>query len=278
MAKKLNQEILIELIDLSAGTQQRPLSPDVVTHYQNLRKDGVELPPIELIWDGKLYYVWDGFHRLAVAQKMSETKIRANVEVGNMRRAVFLSFTANSTHGLPRQAGMAGPIIDKMLADPEWGKMPLATIAKHVGCSRQYVFERKSKISCQVPDEKPESTQNPPPKKPETEPTSPLHDDEGQVVPSHLADRFLSRVVIRERITEIDKWKNSVMNKIGEGDMTYALLNQTGFLADFKNLRARLKAARPYALCPYCKAKGCGACHNSGFLNEESWKVAPKNE
>lgn len=289
MAKKqLNQSILIELIILSAGTEQRQLSPDVVAHYQDLRKDGIELPAIELIFTGKEYILWDGFHRLAVAKNLGETHIRANVEIGNVRRAVFMSYHANGQHGLPRQPGDTQFIIDKMLKDEEWSKMGLADIARHVGCSRQFVSKRKSELSCQPVDNSndtqvggKEAATAPVLSvtglRTETKPRTPLQDGEGQVVPTALADRFLSRSVIKERINELDKIKNAVMNKIGEGDLTYCLLNQSGFLLDMKNLRARLKSAIPYAICSYCEGKGCGSCHESGFLNEMSWKAAPKN-
>ena len=291
MAKKqLNQNILIELINLSAGTQQRQLSSEVVSHYQDLRKDGIELPPVELISTGNDYILWDGFHRLAVARNLGETHIRANLEIGSPRHAVFMSLGANGAHGFPRHKGATQFVVDKMLQDSEWCKMRLADIARHVGCSRQYVHERKNLItgpeSRQLLDNSLTSSNSPGKEaqatsgtggKTETEPGSPLHDDEGQIVPPALADRFLSQSVIKDRINELDQIKNAVMNRIAEGDLAYALLNQTGFQADMMNLRARLSSAIPYAICPYCKGECCGACHNMGFLNEDSWKAAPKN-
>ena len=276
MPKKLNQNILIETIDLSAGTQQRPLDPETVKHYADLRKDGVELPPVELIWTGEVYVLTDGFHRVATAQTLGETHIRANVEAGTLRRAIFMSYGANSQHGLPRQPGATQGVVDKMLQDPEWSKMSMANISRHVGCSRQFVFKRKSEISCQLVDKTPHKGKTRD-SRTETGPTHPLTDDEGQVVSSALADRFLSRSVIKERINELDQVKNSVKNRIADGDLTYALLNQQGWKTDMQNLRNRLKAAVPHALCPYCKG-GCGACHEMGFVNRETWKAAPKNK
>ena len=279
--KKLNENILIELIDRSAGTQQRPLSPETVEHYVNLRKDDIVLPPIDLIFDGKIYIVWDGFHRIAVAIKLGETHIRANIEVGNLRRAIFLSFHANSQHGLPRQKHCLKNIIGQILADDEWCEMGLAEIGRHVGCSRSYVHQCKNPTdkpkSCQVLDTTPQLNTDAPPPKTEREPKAPLHDGAGQIIPTSLADRFLARSVIRDRLNDFDKAKNAIVHSIGNGEMTYALLNQNGFEADFQRLRSRLKAAVPYALCPYCKDHaGCGGCHNSGFVNEETWKAAPK--
>lgn len=289
-AKKLNQNILIELIDLSAGTQQRQLSPEVISHYTDLREDGIVLPSVELIWTGKEYILWDGFHRIAVAKNLGEAHVRANVEIGSLQQAVWMSYHANGQHGFPRQARATKFILEKIFAHPELSKKTVSEIARHVGCSRKHASnvknEGKRNPGCAF--ETAEATANPemteaqntsPTRTPkiETEPKSPLHDDEGKVIPPHLADRFLSRAVIRERINDIDKVKNSVMNSIAGSEMTYALLNQTGFQADFNNLRARLKSCIPHAICCYCEGGGCNACHDSGFLNEASWKAAPKN-
>lgn len=288
MAKKdLNKSIKIELINLSAGTQQRQLDPDVVSHYQDLRKDGTELPPVELISTDKGYVLWDGFHRIAVAKNLGETHIRANVEAGTERRAVWLSYHANTEHGFPRQYGSTKYILDKIFADSEWAKKTIADIAKHVGCSRKYAWEvqKEGKVLHSNTSDSPGTEAQTTPSEPkspgsrtETERRSPLLDGEGQVVPTALADRFLSRSVIKDRINELDQIKNAVTNKIAEGDLTYCLLNQTGFQSDFNNFRARLKAAIPYAICCYCEGKGCGSCHEMGLLNEMSWKAAPKNQ
>ena len=291
MAKKeLNQKILIELLNLSAGTQQRQLDPGVVSDYQDLRDDGVELPPVELILTDEGYILWDGFHRLAVAKNRGETHIRANVEKGNAEYAVWMSYNANGHHGFRRQVGATRYILEKIFAHLEWSQKTIAEIARHVGCSRKHASEVKNEAKrnpgCALNDRlnsgskeaatAPPSRAGPGPRT-ETEPKSPLHDGEGQLVPSGLADRFLSRSVIKARINELDQIKNAVMHKIADGDLTYCLLNQSGFEHDMANLRARLKAAIPYAICSYCGGKGCGSCHESGFLNEMSWKAAPKN-
>ena len=279
MAKKLNQNILIETIDLSAGTQQRPLCQETVTHYENLRKDGVVLPPVELIWSGQAYYLTDGFHRVATEQNLGNTHIRANVIVGNIEQAIWLSYAANSQHGLPRPMGATKEVIDKILKDPKYAELKLIDIASHVGCSRQYVYRRRKELlSTGDKSEPPSQTAAGSARgRAAQEPPQSLTDDEGQLIPPPLVDRFLSRSVIRQRINEINKITNTVKHKIEDGDLTYALLNQAGFKTDANNFRNRLKAAIPYAICPYCKGEACGACHQMGFLNRDSWKAAPKN-
>ncbi len=289
--KQLNQKVLIEAITLNAGTQQRQLSPDVVSHYADLRSDGIELPPVEIIRTGKDDILWDGFHRIAVAKNLGENHIRANIQIGTERQAIWLSYKANSEHGFTRQPGATKFILEAIFADPEWSQMTVQEIARHVGCSRKHASQVKNEGGAQpggaLLDKKQEPKNHPTGRaspnaaagpRTETEQNSPLQDDEGQDIPPHLADMFLSRSVIKERINEIDKVKNSIENSIAGGNMTYALINGTTWLHAFNTFRFILKSAIPHAICPYCKGKCCGACHNSGFLNKATWEAAPKNQ
>jgi hypothetical protein len=116
----------------------------------------------------------------------------------------------------------------------------------------------------------------PPFDEPETEsspPENPVCDDVGNTVPDSLQDRFLSRAIIRDMLTQLDQIKNQVMSN---DTMTFSLLNLTGFQADMANLRNRLRSAIPYAICPYCAGKCCRACHQMGFVNRETYDASPK--
>jgi hypothetical protein len=49
-------------------------------------------------------------------------------------------------------------------------------------------------------------------------------------------------------------------------------------LKDVENVRHALKFAKPYAVCPYCKAKGCNACCETGWVGEGVYRSAPKEK
>ena len=274
--KQLNKNFPIELINLSGGCQQRQLDPSTLDNYCKLMEDGVEFPPIEIINDGKNCWLWDGFHRVKCYQILGRKTTHANIMVGNKREAIWLSFSANRDHGLPRPPGAVKFILQQILKDDKWSKKTNSEIARHIGCSREYVRQIKEPNAPpeETTPEKPVSTVD---KKPETTPKTPLKDREGHEIPQHLTERFLQGSVIEQRIRELQQLKNSVENSIMAGDLIYILLNQTAFEADIIRLIDRMKAAVPYALCPYCENKGCGTCCNSGFVNEIQWKNAPKN-
>jgi len=283
MGKQLNKVLPMSLVELSGSTQQRPLDESTVNKYVDLMRDGVEFPPVEIIFDGRSYWLWDGFHRYRAHQILEKKEIKANVENGNKRDAVWYSLGANATHGLPRPYGSLKSIIMTVLNDAKWSKKSDIDIARHVHCTRQYVFGLRNpeSVKClheEIPDIEPETqeTKTEPEKKPKQEKPVEMKDCEGQVIPHKIRENWLSRAVIQEQIKTLDQIKNSVMHSIQEGHLTYCLMNQTAFEADMKSLRNRLVGTLPYAICCYCNGEGCNACHNFGFLNEPSWKAAPK--
>lgn len=137
-------EIAVDAIRTDGGTQQRPIIHAVVQHYKELRQDGVGLPAIEVVSDGTDYWLWDGYHRLAAAKELKKATIQAHVTQGTQRDAVWLSYSANRAHGMPRPSGTAKRIIEQILCDPEWSQTALSKIAEHVGVSRQYVQQAKN--------------------------------------------------------------------------------------------------------------------------------------
>lgn len=283
MSKQLNKSLPMSLIELSGGTQQRPLDQSTVDRYVELMRDGLIFPPVEIIFDGKIHWLWDGFHRYRAHQILERKDIRVNIENGSKRDAVWYSLGANATHGLPRPYGSLKGIVMTVLDDKAWSKKSDDDIARHVHCTRQYVHSlrtpenvkclqtKKADSETETPktDEKPEEKAN------SSKPVE-MKDCEGQVIPQKIRENWLSRAVIQEKIRELDQIKNSVKHSIEEGQLTYCLLNQTAFQSDLINLRNRLVGALPYAVCAYCGGETCNACHGIGFLNEPSWKAAPK--
>ncbi|MFH1821190.1 MAG: hypothetical protein ABH852_01940 [Methanobacteriota archaeon] len=155
------QDIRPDLITIDGGTQQRPLDEDTLSRYTSLMADGVEFPPVEVVSDGVNFWLWDGFHRLECARRREQKSISAYVTEGRLREAIWLSFSANRAHGLPRQKGVAKKIIEAILTDTTWAKKSLAAIAKHVGVTRQYVSLVKDELArahgastCTIDEEK----------------------------------------------------------------------------------------------------------------------------
>jgi hypothetical protein len=142
----MKKYIRTDLILVDSDVQQRSIDQEVLSRYMALMQDGVEFPPVEVVFDGSDHFLWDGFHRLECARKLSRTTLSAHITNGTKRDALWLSFSANKAHGFPRQLGVAKKIIETILTDKSWSKKTLSAIARHVGVTRQYVEKVKTEF------------------------------------------------------------------------------------------------------------------------------------
>ena len=298
-------QITLDKIRINGGTQQRPIDDHIVDSYMVLMQE-IEFPPIDVMFDGKDYWLWNGFHRYHAARKLGKAEIAASTLKGTNQDAVWMSFSANKAHGLPRQKGVVEDIIKKILRDKVWAKKTLTEIARHVGITQQYVSKIKDKLatmgsrckkgdtpqdvesygttSCTIEREKKVvvtrngkqfkqvSQENQYDKKAQIE------DDAGNVLPDKQASIFVKRQVIKEQIGKLDEIRNFVKHKMEERDPVFALLHWQRFDTDSKNLRSVLKSACPHALCPYCggDTKDCKPCGGLGLVNETTYTSAPR--
>ena len=107
MAKPTLTKLKLSAIHIGEGTQQREIDAETLVAYTELIGDGAEFPPIEVVHDGKTYHLWDGFHRYFAHRDAGKATILANIRTGTLRDAIWLSFSANKDHGLPRQQARA---------------------------------------------------------------------------------------------------------------------------------------------------------------------------
>jgi hypothetical protein len=134
------ESIQLAKIRTDGGTQPRAaINPEVVADYRERMEDGDVFPPIVVFFDGTHYWLADGFHRVEAAREADFTTISAQVKQGTVRDAKWFSFGANRDHGQRRDKGDVRRAVEAILADEEWTDKPQATIASHVGCSREFV-------------------------------------------------------------------------------------------------------------------------------------------
>ena len=281
MAKKLTRKMMpLDLIRLSPKLQWRPMEREKIDLYAELMQDGVIFPPIEVVFDGQDHWVWDGFHRVHSTAQTGGTEIMCNIQVSNFEQAVWLSYSSNGDHGIPRPKGSVKMILEDLLNNPKFAKKSTKQIAMHVHCSQRSVQVVRQQITApEPPAESGASCAESAPTGSKT-PTSPpkvthLIDEAGNPIPPELNENWLTRAVIQGRIKELDAIKNSVVNAVEKGGPQYALLPSGRFSSSLLKVRDLLETALPYAVCPYCKGDRCKKCNNFGFLNEFTWKAIP---
>lgn len=143
MIKSVN----IKAIRIDGGTQSREkLDQTVVSEYAELFKEGVEFPPISVVFDGTDYYLADGFHRLLAAQSAGKSSINCDVIAGTLRDAILYSLSANHNHGLRRSIEDKRKAVLTMLEDFEWADWSDREIARQCHVSHPFVTKMRASM------------------------------------------------------------------------------------------------------------------------------------
>lgn len=119
----------MELLPLAAirvdgGTQSRmAINQATVDEYTEAMQDGGAIfPALVVYYDGRDYWLADGFHRAAAAMQAGLLAFAADVRQGTVRDAVLHSVGANATHGLRRTNADKRRAVERLLRDDEWQK------------------------------------------------------------------------------------------------------------------------------------------------------------
>jgi len=141
--------IAIEKIRTDGGTQPREgLDAGYIDDLIAVIENGGTLPPVDVMYDGANYWLYDGFHRLAAHKGAGHTRIAATVHQGDQAAAQWESYAANQSHGLRRSQADKERAIRAALKHPKGVQMANSLIAKHLGVSdntvRKYREEMES--------------------------------------------------------------------------------------------------------------------------------------
>ena len=139
------EEIPLDRIRLDGETQPRSrLEVAVVNDYAEAIERGAKFPPLELVHDGKDYWLWDGFHRWHAAAKAKKNALKANVRPGTVEDARWLALSANQVHGLRRCNEDKRRAVEAALKQrPNESDR---AIAAHVGVSNVFVSGRRPQV------------------------------------------------------------------------------------------------------------------------------------
>jgi hypothetical protein len=291
----MKKQLPLKDIRTDGKTQQRKVDDDVVKRYAALIKDGFEFPPVEIISNGKSNFLWDGAHRVAAVKRLNKKYIKANIEEGTQREAIWLSFSANKKNAFPRQPGTAKEIIEKILKDEEWSKKSEVEIAKWIGVTQQYVNKIKKEIeahpttSCRI-----DSDSEPKNKVLRSEtvkvkrggsayemkkPEKKVLDATGKQVPEHLVKFFERSNEFRQPIKQLNTMLKTVREGKEASDLIFRYIKIENLTAEIGNVKRIFRFGLPFAVCPYCGADEnnaeCRACSGCGFVNEATYRATP---
>jgi ParB-like chromosome segregation protein Spo0J len=97
------RQVPVEAIVTDPDLQPRAkIDRPTVARYAEMLRDGVALPPVELVTDGQSIWLADGFHRVFAHEDAGLAQIEAIVRQGDKLDALRISLRANFQHGRPR--------------------------------------------------------------------------------------------------------------------------------------------------------------------------------
>lgn len=142
--------ISLDKIKIDGETQPRAfINESIVAEYAEQMEAGAKFPPVNVIFDGTNYWLWDGFHRWHARRKLGKKMIAVETTKGTREDAQWRSFGANTGHGLRRtnedkeravKAALQHPrAIKKQLGDEE--------IAEHCGVTPPTVAKYRKEMA-----------------------------------------------------------------------------------------------------------------------------------
>lgn len=144
--------IELKRIRSDGGTQMRAgLSQDTINEYVQALEDAVgawPFPPVIAYYDGEVYWLADGFHRVAaVKQHERNAAVLTDVRSGSRRDAILHAAGANANHGLRRTNADKRRAVETLLRDQEWARWSDGEIAKRCQVSDRFVAAIRKELS-----------------------------------------------------------------------------------------------------------------------------------
>lgn len=135
-------------IRIDGGTQPRAQTEsDVIDDYAEAMLNGTSFPSVIAFYDGKEYWLADGFHRVEAAKRAGLTDIAADVRQGTQRDAILFSVGANASHGLRRTNADKRRAVERLLRDEEWAKWSDREIARNCAVHHEMVGKLRKELS-----------------------------------------------------------------------------------------------------------------------------------
>jgi len=135
-------------IRLDGDTQPRvELDKELIAEYAELYRrhpKGSLLPCPTVVFDGRDYWLVDGFHRRSAAHDAGRTQLLCDVRKGSLGEARWFSYSVNKTHGLRRTNGDKVTAVKRALQHPNAKRLSDARIAEHVGVSDRMVAKYRT--------------------------------------------------------------------------------------------------------------------------------------
>ena len=143
----------MDVIRIDGGTQSRlSIKEDLVERYAEKMAEGSAFPPGIAFFDGKEYWLADGFHRYHALRKNKRASMVCRIVNGTLREAILFSKSANALHGMPMTLEDRKHNAVEMMNDFEWGQWGDREIAAACDLSHPTVTKLRKTLGIPKPD------------------------------------------------------------------------------------------------------------------------------
>jgi hypothetical protein len=168
MAARKTEMFPIHILELSRIAVDHALQSRVSTSVEYQREfseamlRGDEFPPITVFFDGKKYWLADGFHRYGARKILARSDrkfegIRAEVRNGTRDEAIVYSAGANQKFSIPRTKDDIKKAAFMLFGMDGWLRKTAKSIAEHIGVSNKSAAKYRAEYcnihKIQLPDE-----------------------------------------------------------------------------------------------------------------------------
>lgn len=141
------QTILLANIRVDHDLQSRArMHFDQMQEFSRAMVEGAVFPPVDVFWDGRAYWLADGFHRHQATRNAGLKNIRATVHDGSRADAIVFSAGANQKFSIKRGPEDVRKAIRMLLQYDEWFHKNSSQIARHVGCTNKTVTDTREEF------------------------------------------------------------------------------------------------------------------------------------
>ena len=131
------QQIDLDKIELVQSRAK--IDMETIEDYAYAMRMGTNFPAIRVVFDGDVYWCYDGCHRTLAARQAKQRTILASVHQGTRRDAVLRSCGVNAANGMRRTREDKRRAVRVLLEDPEWCLWNNSEIARHCKVSEHLV-------------------------------------------------------------------------------------------------------------------------------------------
>jgi uncharacterized ParB-like nuclease family protein len=297
----------IPKIDTDQSVQVRDVihMQTVEDYADHITAGGPPLPPIVVYGPDSrgMYFLSEGWHRLAAHKKAGRTTIAATVREGGWKDALQAALGSNAAHGLPRTNKDKRRVVE--LALKHWPGWSDTLIAERCAVSDRFVRDVRSELQPRngstpdvpqkrlgkdgktytvppPPPSQPPATPAPSAKKPEPPPL-PV-DPAGRTILPHLLGIWAGRERLTGMAKQIGEVRRAVEQAFDDRDPLFAgsgqgvsPVDRQGLIAALSRAEKEIKAAVPWGLCGMCNGTGCRACSGNGLVTKvQHDRLAPE--